>query len=107
MELAGQYGLTPAEFWSLTPREFAAYKRGKDQDTRNQLARAHYTAWHINNYRRTKRLPPLEKVLRKIVGAKRREQTPAESLRIAEAINRAMGGRDLRHLRKAKAQEKG
>jgi hypothetical protein len=107
MELAGQYGIKPGEFWSLSPREFAAWKRGQDKRGKIDMARAHYTAWVTANYSRTKRLPPLEKVLRKIVGAPRREQTPAESLRIAEQLNRMMGGKDLRHLRKVKGDKKG
>lgn len=57
-------------------------------------------AWNTANYTRAKKLPDLKRVIRKIVGGRKRPQTPAEALRVAEALNALFGGKDLRKARK-------
>lgn len=57
-------------------------------------------AWHGAAFARSKKLPNLATLVRKITGEKRREQTPEEGIKVAEFLNKLFGGRDLRRKRK-------
>ena len=58
-------GLSPEEFWSLTPYEFNMMAEGfmtrRDQKTNDLI----YLAWHIEAFSRAKKLPKLETLLKK------------------------------------------
>jgi hypothetical protein len=92
--------MKPAEFWRLTPREFRRYMAGRVKAERRALAMTITGAWHVAAWSpgRTKKhkLPDLGRITRRILGEKRRVQTPAESLKIAERLNMLFGGKDLR-----------
>ena len=62
--LAIELGLTPAAFWSSTPREVALYARARARRARLQARRALAAAWHAAAFQRIERLPPLAEVLR-------------------------------------------
>jgi len=62
--LAIELGLTPAAFWSSTPREVALYARARARRIGLQARRALAAAWHVAALQRIERLPPLEEVLR-------------------------------------------
>ncbi len=63
--LAIELGLTPAAFWSSTPREVALYARARARRARLQARRApRQAAWHAAAFQRIERLPPLAEVLR-------------------------------------------
>ena len=56
-------GLAPDLFWRVTPRVFTAVMFGRGQANKEAIARDAALAWQIENFARTKRLPPLAKVL--------------------------------------------
>jgi hypothetical protein len=100
MELAASHDMRPAEFWRTTPREFNRFLAGRLKAQRRELALAvtgaYYGAGWAPGRTRKEKLPDLARILRRIMKEPRREQTPDESLRIAEALNRMFGGKDLR-----------
>lgn len=66
---------------------------------RRDLAMAVTGGWYGAAFQRNKRLPDLNKVLRRIAGEPRKTQTPEEALRIAVILNAQMGGKDNRKVR--------
>ena len=96
MEAAAREGLSPDQFWTMTPREFGAFMRGRAASDRRTLAILMNAAWHGVGFSRTKRLPNLANLMRRVLGEKRREQTPEQGVKVAEFLNRLFGGKDLR-----------
>lgn len=85
-------------FWRMTPREFSALMRGKMRASRNDLARIVSGAWHTAAFMfvRTpgkKQLPTLDRIIRAITGAKKREQTVEEQMKIVRGLNAKFGGK--------------
>lgn len=83
-------------FWKLTPREFAAVLEGQHRRELRQFS-ADVAAAHIaEQFARSKKLPDLDKVLRKINGqpAVTVEKTPDELLKIMRAWIKNTGGED-------------
>lgn len=58
-------GLSPDEFWRLTPFEFnmiaESFMARREQKTNDLI----YLAWHIEAFSRAKKLPRLESLLKK------------------------------------------
>lgn len=96
MEAAARDGLSPEQFWRLTPREFGAFMRGRAAADRRDLAIQTNAAWHGAAFARSKRLPNLANLMRRITGEARREQTPEQGVKVAEFLNRLFGGKDKR-----------
>ncbi len=99
MEAAAREGMRPSEFWRTTPRELTRFLRGRNEADKRALAFATITAWKTANWSKAKKLPDLNKELRRIAGKRRTPQTPEQALRVAEALNRQFGGKDLRQKR--------
>lgn len=83
-------------FWKLTPREFAAVLEGQHRRELRGFSLDVATAWHGAAFARAKKLPDLEKLLRRITGTQQapRQQTPEEMLAIIERWTAAFGGED-------------
>ena len=53
-------------------------------------------AWHVAAFTRSKRIPDLDRILRRLGGTAQPEQTPEQALALVVALNEAFGGKDLR-----------
>lgn len=91
--------MLPSEFWRTTPRELTRFLRGRNEADKREMAFVTIQAWKTANWSKAKKLPDLNKELRRIAGRKRKPQTPEQALRVAEALNRQFGGKDLRKKR--------
>ena len=96
--LAAESGLKPWEALDLTPRELALWLKGRAQAKTDHWRMTMWGAWHIAAYSRAKKLPKLEPILRRMGGAKRKRQTVEQQVALAEMLNAAFGGKDLRTL---------
>lgn len=99
MEAAAREGMLPSEFWRTTPRELTRFLRGRNEADKREMAFVTIQAWKTANWSKAKKLPDLNKELRRIAGKRRKPQTPEQALRVAEALNRQFGGKDLRQKR--------
>jgi len=75
-------GLSPDEFWSLTPYEFNLTIDGflaKEERKNNDII---YLAWHVEAFARAKRLPKLQTLLKK-----RKPKSQNQTLTKEELIN--------------------
>ncbi len=72
--------------------------KGRREREKRAMAAELTNAYHAAMWSRAKKLPNLQDVIRKVVGGKKRTQSPAEGLRVAAALNALFGGKDLRHL---------
>lgn len=75
--------------------------RGRRQARRNELAVMISGAWHTAAFmfRRTPgkaKLPDLDRIVRRVMGKPRREQTVEEQLLIVQALNAKFGGKVIR-----------
>lgn len=57
------------------------------------MRQAMWEAWHIASFQRAKRIPPLERLMRKIGRRKVEKKSPQQLLRIAEQITALFGGK--------------
>lgn len=96
--MACRDGMSPADFWRTTPREFREFVKGVAERDKAEQALAMSSAWHMAVWSKWSKRPPpdLSRILARIGQRKRREQTPEQALRIATVLNAQMGGRDLR-----------
>jgi len=78
MAQAATSGLTPAQFWVLTPRELVNYWEGQTEAERIQWKRALWHAWHTEAFQRTKHLPSLARLMGRIDGGRREEASVEE-----------------------------
>ncbi len=90
MQEAVAIGVAPGEAWTATPRELAAIAQGYAKRQERAIQLAVMTAWHTEAFARTKRLPPLQRLLPS--HGPRRPQTSREQMMIAEQICKAFGG---------------
>lgn len=84
-------GITPTEFWDLTYREIYAVLDGARIAARRARQMAIFTAWHVEAFSRTKRLPDLAGILRKMEPAE--VMSPRQIRTAIIAAAEAMGSR--------------
>jgi len=65
-------GLDPSGFWDLTPREVLLHLQGARDRREYEHNENIALAWHVESFRRAKKLPSLASVLQK-PGASRRQ----------------------------------
>jgi len=95
--VAASAGVAQAEFWELTPRELGLALDGAAQREDRDLDRLLTAAWHGAAFERAKRLPKLDRVLRRGRLPKSRSRRSADSLLAkVRAVNAALGGLDMR-----------
>jgi len=92
--------LLPAVLLDLTIREFEAYAAGRARRDLIEWRRALFTAWHGAYFVRQKRLPRLKRMMERL-GGRGPARSPEDLLKIALAINQALGGTDRRRPRPA------
>lgn len=85
-------GLPPSQVIDWTVREFRAYAEGQMRLQRQQMQIAMWTAWHTAQFVRAKRIPPLERMIRKLGRRKQAPKTPQQLLAIARGITKQLGG---------------
>ncbi len=94
---AYRFGMTPDQFWTLTPDETYCWIESRFEAEGSRHKENAWLAWHIACFSRQKRLPSLQSVMGKLDKKHpKARQTPEEMLKVAEAINLALGGTDLR-----------
>lgn len=83
-------------FWKLTPREFAAVLEGQHRRELRQFSADVAAQYYGEQFARSKKLPDLERVLRRIAGqtVKEEEKSPDELLAVMRAWIKSMGGED-------------
>lgn len=83
-------------FWKLTPREFAAVLEGYHRREQRQFTADSAVAWYGEWFARHKKLPDLEKFLRRASGqtVTKAQQSLDEQLAIIKKWNKALGGED-------------
>lgn len=74
--------MTPYEFFIL----IEAYTENEEERSKELIIQAYYT----ETFRRMKKLPKLEKILKS--NKPKKKQTDEEMLRIVEELNRKLGG---------------
>ena len=89
-------GIAEHRFWGLTPYQTRLAVEQRGADARAQYRLAMWTAWHAAAFERSKQLPKLEDILKRLDGAPAKRMTGEEMLRAVEALNTAAGGKDLR-----------
>ncbi|GAH06867.1 unnamed protein product [marine sediment metagenome] len=80
----------------LTPYKTRVWIEGRLDGITDQYKLAAWQAWHMAAFSRTKKLPDLEKLMRKIGGEKPKQQSPKQMLKMAEMITGMMDGEDKR-----------
>lgn len=89
------FGFSEAEFWTSTPRQVDRVFRACDRRLDRDHATRAWLAWHIAALTRAKRMPQLDKMLRKAAATPRRRQTWQEQMAImgmwAATMKRANG----------------
>lgn len=66
LRLAHRIGLTPTEFWCLTPWQLMVLADGQAQLWSEKLQLALYNAWHAAAFGRAKSMPSLKTLLRDV-----------------------------------------
>lgn len=88
--------MKPAEFWSLTPYESAIWCRQATEREGTAYKIAVFGAWHSAVFARQKKVPNLEKIMRRFDRSEPvKPQSAASLLAKVRALNAAFGGRDL------------
>lgn len=82
----------PTQAIDWTVREFRAFAAGQAQAQRQRMQLAMWTAWHTAQFSRAKKIPPLDKMMRKIGRRRAAAKTPAQLLEIARQITAQMQG---------------
>ncbi|HSH44001.1 MAG TPA: hypothetical protein VK973_17895 [Arenicellales bacterium] len=77
-----------------TVRELTAYAAGQSRRHDSDMRLAMWAAWHAASFQRAKRIPPLERLMRKIGRRKPARKSPQQLLRVAEQITALFGGTD-------------
>ncbi|WP_395674700.1 hypothetical protein [Inquilinus sp.] len=81
----------------MTVREIDAFAAGVRRRDEMEWRRALFGAWHAAQFARAKKIPGLDKLMRRIGKLKPApRKTPEQLLRIAEMLNAAFGGADHR-----------
>jgi hypothetical protein len=93
---AAEAGLKPGEFWQLTPYETRIWIDGQSKAERRRYRLALWSAWHVEAFRRRRRLPRLALYLRRLDPQPIRPQSPEQVLKTLERLNARFGGRDIR-----------
>lgn len=84
----------------LTWRELAAFARGEARRREQDGVLALWQAWHAAAFGRAKRIPPWERIVKRLTQHRpKRRKTPRQLLAMAEALNIVMGGEDRRKRR--------
>jgi hypothetical protein len=81
------------EVLDWTVRELAGYAAGQARRRDDELRLAMWSAWHIAQLSRVKRMPPLERLMRKIGRRKVVRKTTEQLLATAKQITALMRGR--------------
>lgn len=90
-------GLAPDAVMRLTVREMAAFAKGHKRRSDMDYRLALWSAWHGALFARSKKLPDLDKLLRKISGRSQRVTMSTEQmLAKVEQLTALFGGVDLR-----------
>lgn len=89
----------------MTPREFAAVLEGQQRRELRRFTADVAAEYYGASFARSKKLPNLERLLRRISGktVHAEQQTPEEMLAVIESWNRLLGGED--HTADLKEQE--
>lgn len=106
MKTATLIGLSPLEFWELTPYELflliEAHKQKTEQETEEKITLAYINAFWTAQFAVGKKKPPsLDKILNK--KAKPKKMSPEEMLAEVKRLNVMFGG----NIRYETPQEKG
>lgn len=96
MKTATLIGLSPIEFWELTPYELflhiEAHKQKTEQETEEKITLAYINALWTAQFAVGKKKPPkLEEIIKK--KAKPKKMTPKEMLLEVKRLNAMFGGR--------------
>jgi hypothetical protein len=78
--IAFQYGLTPDVFWTMTPWETTLWCKEACEREAERYRVALWSGWHQAAFHRTKRLPRLATLLKRLTTRKRMGQS-SEDLR--------------------------
>jgi len=81
--------MRPHEFWGSTPHETMVFCLACGRAEMGRFRRALWEAWHTAAFQRTKRMPNLGVMLRKLGGPEERKQTVGEVLQQVEWITAA------------------
>lgn len=73
-------GLSPDEFWKLTPYEFNLMIEGFLAREERKINDILYLAWHVEAFARAKRLPKLQTLLKKRKPKSQKQLLPKEQL---------------------------
>ena len=106
MKTATLIGLSPIEFWGLTPYELflliEAHKQKTEQEAEEKITLAYINAFWTAQFAVGKKKPPrLEEIIKK--KAKPKKMSPEEMLAQVKALNAMFGGK----IRYETPQEKG
>lgn len=75
-------GISPDEFWRLTPFEFNLMAEGFVAREERKTSDLLYLAWHVEAFARAKKLPKLETLMKK-----RKPKAPKKTYTKEELIN--------------------
>lgn len=81
-------GLSPDRFWSLSLRELWNERTAHVSRVTQALDRDVRTAWHVEAFRRTERLPKLSDVLRRDKGRPQSRDEQLQALQMLSAMYR-------------------
>ena len=70
---AFRFGMSPSEFWSLTPYELTVFIEERAEARQAEYREAMSIAWHTALFQRSKKLPDLRALMYKL-GAPRQSQ---------------------------------
>lgn len=91
--------MMPNEFWELTPAEFAeianGYVRVKQAKAKDKARDIISLAWYTEALARTKKLPGLDDLLKKMDNTdkpKQKAQTSEQMMTMCKLLNAAYGG---------------
>lgn len=95
---AREAGVTDAEFWASTPYLTRLAVEAASERVKDGYRRALIAAYHVALWQRSKRMPPLRRVLKGLEPRRGppRRMSPADMLKQIELWNAAFGGRDNR-----------
>ena len=92
--------MSPGEFRRLTPYQTKIWLQAKvegfSEDLKRDRMNQVWSAYHIANWTRAKKMPNWDTLMRKMNLAEKEPQKPADMIRIAEMLTIAHGGSDLR-----------
>lgn len=92
MSEAARYGIKPSEFWQMTPAELILFIEANQSLELDQFKQAITCAWLCAAYQRSKRLPDLDEVMKKLEYKEPEPMTSDDIFNQIKALNGALGG---------------